>query len=88
MVFKNVTTANPHGMHLRPAMMFAASMARYDASIRLEAGERVADGKSLVSIISAGIGNETRIKVICDGPDEEEMLRRATDLIQGGFGEL
>lgn len=41
MVFKNVTTANPHGMHLRPAMTFAASMARYDASIRLEAGDRV-----------------------------------------------
>lgn len=88
MVFANVTTVNPQGLHLRPAMTFASRMAKYDARIRLEAGERSADGKSLVSIISAGIGNETQIKVICDGPDEEEMLQRATDMIRGGFGEL
>ena len=77
MVFENVTMRNPQGLHLRPAMTFANRMSRYDSHIRLEVGERVADGKSLVSLISAGIGSESQVKIICDGPDEEEMLCRA-----------
>ena len=88
MVSETVTLASSQGMHLRPAMTFASRMSRYDSQIRLEAGERVADGKSLVSIISAGIGSNTQVRVVCDGPDEEEMLRRATDLMRGTFGEL
>ncbi len=88
MIFENVTLGSPHGLHLRPAMTFANRMSRYDSRIRLEVGERVADGKSLVSLISAGIGGEAQVKVICDGPDEEEMLRRAAQLLQGKSGEL
>ncbi len=88
MVFENVTMVSPHGMHLRPAMTFANRMSRYDSRIRLEVGERVADGKSLVSLISAGIGSEAQVKIICEGPDEEEMLRRAVDLLRGRNGEL
>jgi len=87
-VFENVTMGNSRGMHLRPAMVFASRMSRYDARIRLEAGDRAADGKSFVSILRAGIGDVTQVRVVCDGPDEEEMLRRAADLIQSGFGEL
>ncbi len=88
MVFENVTMRNPQGLHLRPAMTFANRMSRYDSHIRLEVGERVADGKSLVSLISAGIGSESQVKIICDGPDEEEMLCRAAALLQGKSGEL
>ena len=83
MVFEDITIEGSAGMPLRPAMLFASRMGRYDASIRLESGKRCADGKSLVSIISAGFSGGTRIKVTCDGPDEEEMLRRATELIRG-----
>lgn len=86
MVYETVTMENGQGLHLRPAMTFAARMSGYDSRIRLESGDRTADGKSLVSLISAGIGTGTQVRIICDGPDEEEMLQRAADLLRGNSG--
>ena len=86
MVYESVTLETGQSMHLRPAMTFAARMSGYDSRIRLESGDRSADGKSFVSLISAGIGAGAQVRIVCDGPDEEEMLRRATDLLCGTTG--
>lgn len=86
MVYETVTLENGQSMHLRPAMTFAARMSGYDSRIRLESGDRTADGKSLVSLISAGIGAGAPVRIVCDGPDEEEMLHRAVDLLCGTTG--
>lgn len=86
MVSETITIENRQGVHLRPAMTFAARMSGYDARIRLESGDRTADGKSIVSLISAGIGTGTQVRIICDGPDEEEMLHRAADLLRNISG--
>lgn len=86
MVYETITMKNGQCMHLRPAMNFAARMSGYDSRIRLESGDRTADGKSLVSLISAGIGTGTQVRIVCDGPDEEEMLHRAADLLRGTTG--
>lgn len=86
MVYETITMENEQGMHLRPAMNFAARMSGYDSRIRLESGDRTADGKSLVSLISAGICTGAQVHIVCDGPDEEEMLRSAADLLRGTIG--
>ena len=86
MVYETVTMENGQCMHLRPAMSFAARMSGYDSRIRLGSGDRAADGKSLVSLISAGIGTGAQVRIVCDGPDEEEMLRSAADLLRGTIG--
>ena len=87
MISENITIENTGGIHIRPAATFAAQMAVYDAEIRLCCGHREANGKSLLGLVAAQIPCGAQVRVTCDGPDEVEMLERATALIRSRFWE-
>lgn len=45
------------------------------------------NAKSLLNIIAACIKCGSEFVVECNGPDEEEALAKAVELIEGGLGE-
>ena len=45
------------------------------------------NGKSLLNIIGACIKCGAEIEIECNGPDEEEALKAAIEMIESGLGE-
>jgi phosphocarrier protein len=87
MVSQKITIKNPQGLHMRPAGVFAKGVAKYQSNVNLVFNGKSTNGKSLLNIIGACIKCGSEIEIQCDGPDEEEALQAAVDLIESGLGE-
>ena len=87
MVSEKVTVINPQGFHMRPATAFVAEMGKFSCTVSIITGASTIDGKSLMSIIAACIKCGTSIEIVCDGPQEQEALHAAIQLVKNGFGE-
>ena len=75
MFSKEVEVRNPEGLHARPATEIAKNASKYSCDIKLDVRGTEYNAKSVLNIMSAGIKNNTQIKIICDGVDEEQALK-------------
>ena len=87
MVSQKITISNPQGLHMRPAGVFAKGMAKFESDVNIIFNGKTTNGKSLLNIIGACIKCGNEIELQCDGPDEEEALKTAVELIESGLGE-
>ena len=87
MVSKEVTVVNPTGLHLRPAGYLSQTALRFKSDITIEYKEKTIVAKSVLNVMAAGIKCGTKVKVICDGLDEDEALRAVCEAIKSGLGE-
>ncbi|MDD6186756.1 MAG: HPr family phosphocarrier protein [Oscillospiraceae bacterium] len=87
MFFKDVTVENQVGLHARPATFFIQKANEFKSSIWVEKEERRVNAKSLLGVLSLGIVGGTSIKVIADGPDEEEAVEALVKLVNSGFSD-
>ncbi len=78
---------NPTGLHARPAAQFVQKAAEFASRVRIAANNKVADAKSILSVMSLGLAYGTEIVVSADGQDEEECIEELTALVQSNFGE-
>lgn len=85
MVMKDVTVQNQVGLHARPATFFIQKANEFKASIWVEKEDRRVNAKSLLGVLSLGIVGNTTIKIIADGPDENEAVDGLVKLIESGF---
>ena len=83
MCVKEVLVQNQVGLHARPATFFIQKANEYKSSIWVEKEERRVNAKSLLGVLSLG----TSIRIIADGPDEEEAVENLVDLVKSGFAE-
>lgn len=87
MFVKDVVVQNQVGLHARPATFFIQKANEYKSSIWVEKEERRVNAKSLLGILSLGIVGGTTIRIIADGPDEEDAVNSLVDLVDSGFAE-
>ena len=71
---------------MRPALIFSQKMSAYPADVRIKYHNKTANGKSILSIMCAGIKRNSKITVECSGKKEEEMLEAAAKMIIKNFG--
>jgi phosphocarrier protein HPr len=77
---------NPVGLHARPAALFVQTAARFkDTDIRLIKGDQVRDAKSILQVLTLGVGPGTSITIQADGAQAEEALAALTDLVERDF---
>ena len=79
MITREVILKNEEGLHARPATEIAKNGSKYSCDIKFDVNGKQYNAKSVIHIMSAGIKNNTQIKIICDGVDEKEAL---TDLLE------
>ena len=84
MVSQEITLKNEEGLHARPATEIAKNASKYSCDIKLDVKGTEYNAKSVIHIMSAGIKNNTQIKIICDGVDEQQALAEIAEL----FGNL
>jgi len=87
MLKKEVRVLNKTGLHARPASEFVKKAATFKSSIFIEHNEKSINAKSIVGLLSAGIGFENNITVAADGEDEVAAVEALTALIEARFGE-
>lgn len=59
----------PASLHARPAAQVARAAARRHATITLTAGDRRADARSVLAVMSLGATVHTEVRVEATGPD-------------------
>ena len=80
---KTVTIKNQTGLHARPAALLVSEAAKYQSVITVWKGEKKANLKSLLGLLSLGICHNDEIKIVTDGADEKEALEKISVLVNG-----
>ena len=75
------------GLHLRAAGRFAETAGRFNSDIRICAGGRDVDGKSVIDILTLGAGPGIQLEITAEGSDAEAALDELEALVRDNFGE-
>ena len=78
---------NPHGLHARPATVLVDLAKGFASVVRIRYGTKTADAKSLISLLSLGVGNGATIRVSAQGADAERALTALRAAIDAGLDE-
>ena len=87
MFVQEVTVQNQEGLHARPATFFIQKANEFKSTIWDEKEERRVNAKSLLGVLSLGIVGSMKIKIIADGPDENDAVDGLVNLVNSGFAE-
>lgn len=80
-----VETAN--GIHARPSALLVETSLKFSSTITLFHGEIEADAKSIMSIMMLTAVHGSEIRIVCDGPDEEDALKEIVSLFESRFNQ-
>ena len=81
MVSGSITIKETNGLHLRPAKVLCQVAAEYKCKVSLKIGNTTANGKSLLSVLGAGIKKDMEICIVCEGEDEEVALSEILNIL-------
>ncbi|MHA8110041.1 phosphocarrier protein HPr [Lactobacillaceae bacterium Melli_B4] len=62
------------GIHARPATLLVQTASKYDSDINLEYDGKKVNLKSIMGVMSLGVGQNANIIITADGADESEAL--------------
>ena len=85
MVKQTVTVKNETGLHLRPAGVLCRTAMLYKSHITLAYGNTVANAKSVLSVLGAGVKPGYELEITCEGMDEQEALNASVELFESGL---
>ena len=75
------------GLHARPATWFVDVAKQFNSDVRVRHGDRVANGKSVASLLSLGAGAGASVTVLAGGDDQGAALAALMEAVQAGLGE-
>ena len=81
MVERETTVGPEEGLHARPAAQFVKSAKKFDSEIVVIKGEREANAKSSLKIMSLGAKKGDEIVIRAEGDDAEEAVETLVELI-------
>lgn len=81
MVCAKTTVLQECGLHMRPAQEFVSAVSNYPCQVSIKVGEKSINGKSILSVMAAGIKQGTSIEICCDGPEEQSALVEALKVL-------
>ena len=86
---RKVTIQNRTGLHARPASDFIACASKFKSKITIKrvGEEDDANAKSIVMLLSLGLGQGTEVEITAKGEDEVEAVDALVALIETKFGE-
>lgn len=84
---EEVVLKNETGLHARPASELVKIANKFKSNIEIKVGDKTANAKSILAIMSLGIKTNTNLEVECDGEDEEKALKEIVEAFNNKFGE-
>ena len=82
-----LTVHHKVGLHARPAALFVQTARQFESDIHVAHGEREANGKSILKVLTLGVNQGTVITIHAEGGDADQALTALERLIESNFGE-
>ena len=86
-VEREVEIVNRLGLHARAAAKLVHTASAFRSRVLLVTDDEEVDAKSILGLLLLAAAQGTRLRVRCEGPDEEEALAAVTALIANRFEE-
>ncbi len=87
MLQKELVIQNKLGLHARAAAKFVQCATEFACAVEVIKGDLRVNGKSIMGVLLLAAPMGTHLKVVLDGPDEEEALVALGALVEDKFGE-
>ncbi len=86
---KTTTIKNHSGLHARPASQFIACAKGFKSKVTISRinGKEGVNAKSIIMLLSIGLGKGESVNISADGDDEVQAVDTLVKLIESGFGE-
>lgn len=84
---RDVTIVNKLGLHVRAVGRFVDTAQKFNAEIRVRNGEKEADGKSIIEMLTLGATPGVVLKLIAQGRDAEQAITSLEALVRDHFHE-
>ena len=81
---KQVTVTNKAGLHARAASIFVSEAGQFESDIDVIYGDTRLNAKSIMGLMSGGIGQGTTITIEANGDEAVDTL---VELVESGFEE-
>lgn len=85
MMRAEVIVTNQLGLHARASARFVQVASKFGAGVRVSAGTRVVDGKSILGLLMLAAARGTAIVIETEGSDAEAALAALVALVERGF---
>ncbi|WP_100403177.1 phosphocarrier protein HPr [Bacillus sp. FJAT-42315] len=82
MVEKQFTVTAETGIHARPATLLVQTASRFSSEIALEFKGKKVNLKSIMGVMSLGIGQHSKIVISAEGSDEQDALQTINDVLK------
>lgn len=88
MMIKEIVVKNKSGLQSKSAALFIQKASNFKSCIWVEKDERKANAKSLLGLLSLGIGNGAKVTLITEGEDEEKAALELERFLESDIGEV
>lgn len=76
------TVTDPVGLYATPATELVDKMKGFNSDISLHYASKTVNLKSLMGVLSLGIPAKAQLEITAEGPDEQEVIKAVTVLIE------
>ncbi len=77
---KEVQVKFPDGLHARPAGNFVREAAKFTSKINVEKEGKLANGKSIMAVLTLGVNCNDKITITAEGEDQEDAVEALSRL--------
>ena len=74
MLTEEVLIENPAGLHARPAAEIVEQTKVIDAAVHIKKGDKVADAKSIMSVLALGANTGDTVTIVAEGRDAQTAV--------------
>lgn len=84
---KSVVVTHEVGLHARPASVFVQAASKFSSEITVSCGDRKANAKSILMVLTLGAHQGAEITIQAEGEDAQTALDTLVALVEDNFGE-
>lgn len=88
MIVREIVIKNSSGLQSKSAAIFIQKASNYKSNIWIAKDERKANAKSLLGVLSLGIGSGAKLVVTIEGDDEAEAAAELEKYLLSDTGEI
>ncbi len=70
------------GIHARPATLLVQAASKFESNIELEYNGRKVNLKSIMGVMSLGVGKDAEVSIHADGADEEVAINSVEETLK------
>lgn len=85
MLQQTIVITNRDGLDAKSAAMLVQVACRYRSQILIEQGSKIINGKSMMGVLSLGVGARDQVTLMTNGADEKEAMQAVSAVLTSGF---